>query len=100
VEVASKLGDDVLRKHGIFCGARLPPLITSEGNFMRITFTSDNRFYFMSFIFLVFSLRILDSSYIIEKDTASKNITFIMFRSMSLFVSHQNFIRAIDEIIS
>ncbi|XP_020288864.1 bone morphogenetic protein 1 isoform X2 [Pseudomyrmex gracilis] len=42
VEIASKLGDDVLRKHGIFCGARLPPLITSEGNFMRITFTSDN----------------------------------------------------------
>ncbi|XP_011644936.1 dorsal-ventral patterning protein tolloid-like isoform X3 [Pogonomyrmex barbatus] len=42
VEVASKLGDDVLRKHGIFCGARLPPLITSEGNFMKITFTSDN----------------------------------------------------------
>lgn len=42
VEVASKLGDDILRKHGIFCGARLPSLITSEGNFMRITFTSDN----------------------------------------------------------
>ncbi|XP_029672193.1 tolloid-like protein 2 [Formica exsecta] len=42
VEVASKLGDDVLRKHGLFCGVRLPPLITSEGNFMRITFTSDN----------------------------------------------------------
>ncbi|KMQ95009.1 tolloid-like protein 2-like protein [Lasius niger] len=42
VEVTSKLGDDVLRKHGIYCGARLPPLITSEGNFMRITFTSDN----------------------------------------------------------
>ncbi|XP_011152064.2 tolloid-like protein 2 isoform X1 [Harpegnathos saltator] len=42
VEVVSKLGDDVYRKHGIFCGARLPPLITSEGNFMRITFTSDN----------------------------------------------------------
>ncbi|XP_014469873.1 PREDICTED: bone morphogenetic protein 1-like [Dinoponera quadriceps] len=42
VEVVSKLGEDVYRKHGIFCGARLPPLITSEGNFMRITFTSDN----------------------------------------------------------
>ncbi|XP_032664724.1 tolloid-like protein 2 isoform X1 [Odontomachus brunneus] len=42
VEVVSKLGDDVYRKHGIFCGARSPPLITSEGNFMRITFTSDN----------------------------------------------------------
>ncbi|XP_012283189.1 bone morphogenetic protein 1 [Orussus abietinus] len=42
VEVASKLGDDVLRKHGIFCGSRLPPLLTSEGNSMRIAFTSDN----------------------------------------------------------
>ncbi|KAG7190872.1 hypothetical protein KM043_006933 [Ampulex compressa] len=42
LEVASKLGDDVLRKHGIFCGARLPPMITSEGNFMRVIFTSDN----------------------------------------------------------
>lgn len=43
VEIVSKLGDDIYRKHGIFCGARSPPLITSEGNFMRITFTSDNR---------------------------------------------------------
>lgn len=43
VEVSSKLGDDILRKHGIFCGSRVPPLITSEGNFMKVTFTSDNR---------------------------------------------------------
>ncbi|XP_015432107.1 PREDICTED: tolloid-like protein 2 [Dufourea novaeangliae] len=42
VEVSSKLGEDILRQHGIFCGSRLPPLITSEGNFMRVTFTSDN----------------------------------------------------------
>nr|XP_003701332.1 PREDICTED: bone morphogenetic protein 1 isoform X1 [Megachile rotundata] len=42
VEVSSKLGDDILRKHGIFCGSRPPPLITSEGNFMKVTFTSDN----------------------------------------------------------
>ncbi|XP_031835041.1 tolloid-like protein 1 tolkin [Nomia melanderi] len=42
VEVSSKLGDDILRKHGVFCGSRLPPLITSVGNFMRVTFTSDN----------------------------------------------------------
>lgn len=54
VEVASKLGDEVFRKHGIYCGARLPPLITSEGNFMRITFTSDNRFHFMFCISLHF----------------------------------------------
>lgn len=43
VEVSSKLGDDLLRKHGIFCGSRLPSLITSEGNSLRVTFTSDNR---------------------------------------------------------
>lgn len=42
VEVSSKLGDDILRKHGVFCGSRLPSLITSEGNSMRVTFTSDN----------------------------------------------------------
>ncbi|KAL2720343.1 bone morphogenetic protein 1 [Vespula squamosa] len=42
LEIASKLGDDILRKHGIFCGVRLPPMITSEGNSMRIVFTSDN----------------------------------------------------------
>ncbi|OAD59859.1 Tolloid-like protein 2 [Eufriesea mexicana] len=42
VEVSSKLGDDILRKHGIFCGTRLPSLITSEGNSLRVTFTSDN----------------------------------------------------------
>ena len=43
VEVASKLGDDVLRKHGTYCGARLPPLITSESNSLKVIFSSDNR---------------------------------------------------------
>lgn len=33
---------DVLRRHGVFCGSRLPPLITSEGNSLRIEFSSDN----------------------------------------------------------
>lgn len=42
VEVSSKLPDDILKRHGIFCGAKLPPLLTSEGNIMRVTFTSDN----------------------------------------------------------
>lgn len=46
VEVASKLGDDILRKHGVFCGSRVPQLLTSEGNSMRVTFTSDNRLIF------------------------------------------------------
>ncbi|XP_066581573.1 protein tolkin [Prorops nasuta] len=42
VEIASRLGDDVLKKHGIYCGSILPPMVTSEGNSMRIIFTSDN----------------------------------------------------------
>ncbi|GLH16386.1 Dorsal-ventral patterning protein tolloid [Gryllus bimaculatus] len=42
VEVYSKLGDDIKRKHGIFCGSRLPPLITSEGNSLRLEFVSDS----------------------------------------------------------
>ncbi|XP_076233982.1 tolloid-like protein 1 tolkin [Calliopsis andreniformis] len=42
VEVSSKLGDDMLRKHGIYCGSRPPPLITSDGNSLRVTFRSDN----------------------------------------------------------
>ena len=28
--------------HGVFCGSSLPPVITSESNFMRIEFNSDN----------------------------------------------------------
>ncbi|XP_023245166.1 tolloid-like protein 2 [Copidosoma floridanum] len=42
VEVASKLSDDVHKKHGIFCGSRPPPLITSEGNSLKVVFSSDN----------------------------------------------------------
>ncbi|XP_014300153.1 bone morphogenetic protein 1 [Microplitis demolitor] len=41
VEVSSKLGDDILKKHGIFCGSKIPTPIISEGNAMRIVFTSD-----------------------------------------------------------
>lgn len=40
--VYSKLEDNNLKKHGIFCGERVPPLVTSEGNIMRIEFRSDN----------------------------------------------------------
>ena len=43
VEVASKLGDDIIHKSGVFCGSRIPSPVTSEGNSMRITFTSDDR---------------------------------------------------------
>ncbi|XP_063217252.1 protein tolkin-like isoform X2 [Bacillus rossius redtenbacheri] len=42
VEVHSKMSDNIIRKHGIYCGSRLPPLITSEGNALRVEFTSDN----------------------------------------------------------
>ena len=31
-----------IRKHGLFCGSRLPPVITSEGNSLRLEFNSDN----------------------------------------------------------
>ncbi|XP_076317965.1 tolloid-like protein 1 [Tachypleus tridentatus] len=42
VDIQSKMGDNEVRKHGIFCGSRLPPIITSEGNNLRIEFNSDN----------------------------------------------------------
>lgn len=42
VEVHSKMGDDVMKKHGVFCGSRIPPLITSDGNSLRVEFNSDN----------------------------------------------------------
>jgi hypothetical protein len=43
VEVSSKFGDDLLKKHGIYCGSKSPPLITSESNSLKIIFSSDNR---------------------------------------------------------
>lgn len=48
VEVASKLSDDTPRKRNVFCGSRLPPLLTSEGNSMKIVFSSDNKYVFAS----------------------------------------------------
>ncbi|CAL8138529.1 unnamed protein product [Orchesella dallaii] len=42
VEVYSKVSQDELKRHGSFCGSRLPSMITSEGNSIRIVFTSDN----------------------------------------------------------
>jgi tolkin protein len=35
------MSSNVLRRHGVYCGSRLPPLITSEGNALRIEFSSD-----------------------------------------------------------
>lgn len=42
IEVRSKLSENELRKHGLFCGTHLPPVLTSEGNVLRIEFASDN----------------------------------------------------------
>lgn len=42
LSVYSKLEDNMLKRHGVFCGERMPPLVTSEGNVMRIEFRSDN----------------------------------------------------------
>lgn len=42
VDIRSKMGDAEMRKHGVFCGHRLPSVLTSEGNSLRIEFTSDN----------------------------------------------------------
>lgn len=42
LSIYSKLDEDNLKRHGIFCGGKIPPLVTSEGNAMRIEFRSDN----------------------------------------------------------
>lgn len=42
LSVYSKMEDNNLKRHGVFCGERMPPLVTSEGNVMRIEFRSDN----------------------------------------------------------
>ncbi|XP_017774281.1 PREDICTED: tolloid-like protein 1 [Nicrophorus vespilloides] len=41
VEVHSKTGDDKLNRHGVFCGSKIPAPVTSDGNIMRISFSSD-----------------------------------------------------------
>lgn len=41
VEVDSRLTDGRYSKHGVFCGSKLPPVITSDRNAIRITFKSD-----------------------------------------------------------
>ncbi|CAG9559561.1 unnamed protein product [Danaus chrysippus] len=41
VTVHSRLGADVLRRHGAFCGSVVPPPVTSDGSVLRVQFTSD-----------------------------------------------------------
>lgn len=41
VEISNKVGDSRFNKHGVFCGSKLPHPITSDGNTLRIIFSSD-----------------------------------------------------------
>jgi tolkin len=41
VTVYSKMSEDNLKRHGAYCGAKIPPLITSESNALRLEFKSD-----------------------------------------------------------
>lgn len=43
LEITSSLGADINKKHGLFCGSTIPQPIVSEGNTMRIAFTSDEK---------------------------------------------------------
>ncbi len=36
------MGSGEVRRHGLYCGSRLPPVVTSEGNSLRLEFLSDN----------------------------------------------------------
>lgn len=40
--VYSKTSDENMKRHGLFCGPKLPQMITSESNVLRIEFTSDS----------------------------------------------------------
>lgn len=42
VEVRSKTSENEYRKHGIFCGPKIPSLVTSVGNSLRVEFNTDN----------------------------------------------------------
>lgn len=55
VEVHSKLSADVLHRHGVYCGSRLPPLITSEANALRIEFSSDSSIHKSGFAAVFFT---------------------------------------------
>ncbi|XP_058808349.1 protein tolkin-like [Phymastichus coffea] len=41
LEVSSSLREAVVKRHGVFCGSRPPPVITSEGSALRLVFSSD-----------------------------------------------------------
>lgn len=39
--VYSKMSDDSLKKHGVYCGSKIPNSITSDGNILRLEFKTD-----------------------------------------------------------
>jgi len=39
--VYSKMPDETLKRHGVFCGSQIPNTVTSEGNILRLEFKSD-----------------------------------------------------------
>lgn len=41
IEIFSKLGEEKVNKHGIYCGSKAPLPITSDGNILRVVFSSD-----------------------------------------------------------
>ncbi|XP_065086137.1 protein tolkin-like [Ochlerotatus camptorhynchus] len=41
VSIYSRIGEEALKKHGTFCGTKLPPVITSESHILRLEFRSD-----------------------------------------------------------
>ena len=42
LSLSSPMGSGEVRRHGLYCGSRLPPVVTSEGNSLRLEFLSDN----------------------------------------------------------
>nr|XP_019553875.2 tolloid-like protein 1 [Aedes albopictus]XP_029726403.1 tolloid-like protein 1 [Aedes albopictus] len=41
VTIYSRIGEEALKKHGTYCGSKLPPMITSESHILRLEFRSD-----------------------------------------------------------
>ncbi|XP_072939478.1 tolloid-like protein 1 [Epargyreus clarus] len=54
VTVHSKLGTDILRRHGVFCGSILPQPVTSDGSVLRVQFTSDTSVHHSGFAALYY----------------------------------------------
>ncbi|XP_065201859.1 protein tolkin-like isoform X3 [Planococcus citri] len=55
VEILSRSGADTLKRHGVFCGGKLPPMITSDGSVLRIEFVSDNSIHKSGFAAVFFT---------------------------------------------